>query len=132
MKTNILAIVLCMLFGISGILFAGGVSETIDSNGTWAGGTAGFPAVKGSQVNISINPLTSPVMTITLQKKLPGDSAWGEHIVDTWDLTADSTDLEYVIPNGGTEPEDCLYRIGCDSVSDYTSGDCSCRIGGGR
>ena len=30
------------------------------------------------------------------------------------------------------EPEGCYYRIGCNAASDYASGNCTCRLGGGR
>jgi len=136
MKIKTLFITVILLFFGYVYTFSGdfyqGISGTVDSNGTWVGGSNEFKAEKGSQTNISINPDTSPVMTITLQRKLEGDSAWGEHVVDEWTLTATSPDMEYVVPSGGTEPEDCYYRIGCDVLADYTSGNCTCRLGGGR
>lgn len=131
MKSKCRILVLCaMILGWLYLpVFAGGINKPIDSNGTW---TDAFTAEKGSRTNVSINPETSPVMTITLQRKLPGDAAWGEHVVKAWDLTAASVDQEYTIPNGGVEPERCEYKIGCDVVGDYTSGNCTVRLGGGR
>jgi len=107
--------------------FAGRVIKVIDGNGTW---TDPWYAEKGSRINVSIedyNATTS--MTITLQRRLPGDTSWGRD-VKTWDVTGSSADVEET--TAYPEPEGCYYRIGCNAASDYASGNCTCRIGGGR
>jgi len=114
---------LLLLAGSFGTGLAEYVTETIDSNGTW---TESIMCPKGDSVNISINPDTSPVMTITLQCKMPGETTWGDHNTDTWILTAASTDQEYITEPA---PEYVHYRIGCDAVADYTSGNCTVRLG---
>ena len=107
---------------LPGIGVAEHVSETIDSNGTW---TDPIACPKGDSITVSINPDTSPIMTITLQWKLPGETTWG-HDVDTWDLTATSPDQEHIT---NLAAEYVSYRIGCDSAADYTSGNCTARLG---
>ena len=107
--------------------FAGRVIKVIDSNGTW---TDPWYVEKGSRINVSIGDYNATTdMTITLQRKLPGDSDWNRD-VETWDVTGSSADVENI--TAYPEPEGCYYRIGCDAASDYTSGNCTCRIGGGR
>ena len=106
--------------------FAGRVIEVIDGNGTW---TDPWYVEKGTRINVSIGDYNATTdMTLILQRKLPGDSNWRD--VKDWDVTGSSEDKEYI--TAYPEPEGCYYRIGCDAVSDYTSGNCTCRIGGGR
>ena len=106
--------------------FAGRVIEVIDSNGTW---TDPWYVEKGTRINVSIGDYNATTdMTLILQRKLPGDSNWRD--VKDWDVTGSSEDKEYI--TAYPEPEGCWYRIGCNAASDYTSGNCTCRIGGGR
>ncbi len=106
--------------------FAGRVIEVIDGNGTW---TDPWYVEKGTRINVSIGDYNATTdMTLILQRKLPGDSNWRD--VKNWDVTGSSEDKEYI--TAYPEPEGCYYRIGCDAASDYTSGNCTCRIGGGR
>ena len=114
-------------FFFSGPVFAGGVSSVIDGSGTW---TNIWYVEKGARLNVSIGNCSSDAdLTITLQRRLPGDSNWGRD-VDSWNMTGTSEDKEYITAH--PEPEGCWYRIGCDEADDYTSGSCTCRIGGGR
>jgi len=106
--------------------FAGRVIEVIDGNGTW---TDPWYVEKGTRINVSIGDYNATTdMTLILQRKLPGDSNWRD--VKDWDVTGSSEDKEYI--TAYPEPEGCWYRIGCNAASDYTSGNCTCRIGGGR
>lgn len=125
MKKRMLALLVTILcwVGLSGLGMAEYVTKTIDSNGTW---TDAIMCPKGDSVTISINPETSPIMTITLQWKLPGETTWGDHNVDTWVLTATSTDQEYITEPA---PEYLHYRLGCDAAADYDSGNCTGRLG---
>ena len=107
-------------------VFAGRVIEVIDGNGTW---TDPWYVEKGTRINVSIGDYNATTdMTLILQRKLPGDSNWRD--VKDWDVTGSSEDKEYI--TAYPEPEGCWYRIGCNAASDYTSGNCTCRIGGGR
>ena len=125
MRTLKLLVVLFVLTLWSSPALASSVSKDVVGSGNW---TEALSVEKGSSVNVSIgsyNATTS--LTITLQRKLPGDSAWGRD-VDTWAITGSSADKEYI-----TKPEvenDTLYRIGCETT--YTSGNCTVRLGGGR
>lgn len=82
----------------------------------------------GSHVNVSIKPISSPIMTIVLQRQFldmeEGSSAWRD--VDSWDVTAASDDKEFITSNA--EPETVKYRLGCETGS-YTSGSLGVRLG---
>jgi len=121
---------LILLSIIAAVVFSSGAfaeykSETIDGNDTWAGPIA---IQIGCGAHISIKPDTSPVMVIELQCKLKGDSSWGR-MIERWTLSASSSDIECITK---VEQEDGVqYRIGC-KTGDYTSGNCTARIGTGR
>lgn len=108
-------------------VFAGSyVTETIVGSGNW---TDSLSVQKGSTVNVSIGSYNSTTaMTITLQRKLPGDSSFGRDMHE-WDVIGSSDAIECVTK---PETEDIVfYRLGCDT-GDYTSGNCTVRLGGGR
>lgn len=123
-----LLIVLIWLFLCSGIALADSVyykTKVIDGNDTW---TEAVTVLEGGGLNASIDPDTSPVMTIHLQCKYPGESSWN-HDVEHWDLTAASADV--VVTLNQVEPEKIQYRMG-SKAGGYTSGNCTVRIGTGR
>jgi len=127
MKKIICLLLTSFTIFFTGSVFASGISKVIDGSNTW---TSLWYAEKGSRINVSIGDCSGDAdMTITLQRRLPGDSSWGRD-VDSWDITGTSKDKEYI--TAYPEPEGCWYRIGCDEAGDYTSGSCTCRIGGGR
>ena len=115
--------ILLVLFFWCATAFASSVTKVIVGSGNW---TEPLSSEKGARVNVSIADVTGP-MTITLQRKFSGETGWRD--VDTWDVTGSSPDYEYI-----TKPEaenGVFYRIGCDT-GDYTSGNCTVRLGGGR
>jgi hypothetical protein len=108
------------------LAFAGGYSKVIDGNGTW---TDELYVEKGGYLNLSIGSYNATTdMRITLKRRLPGDSNCDRDI-DYWDVTGDSEDKEYTTCSPA--PEDCYFRLGCDNATadDYTSGNCTVRIG---
>jgi len=127
MKKSVMTIVCIVAFCwtcFSGFAIAEYVTATIDGNGTW---TDEIMVPKGERLNISIGDYNATTdMTVTLQRKLPGDSDWGRD-VETWDVTGSSADVENI--TAYPEPEYCWYRIGCDAAADYTSGSADVRLG---
>ena len=129
MKKRMLALfvtVLCWAC-LSGVGVAEYVPKTIDSNGTW---TDEIMVPKGDNLSVSIDP--NGVMTLTLQKWLPGDAVSGgthvfERNAETWDIIASDEDKEYITAH--PEPEYCYYRLGCNATADYGSGDAAVRLG---
>jgi len=118
--------ILLVLFFWCATAFASSVTKVIVGSGNW---TEPLSSEKGARISVSIGDYNATTdMTITLQRLLPGETSWG-HDVDTWDVTGSSPDYEYI-----TKPEaenGVFYRIGCDT-GDYTSGNCTVRLGGGR
>lgn len=103
------------------------VTKTIDSNGTW---TDEVMVPKGGVLNVSIDP--NGVMTLTLQRWLPGDAKAGSvhtysRNAETWTIAASDEDKEYITAH--PEPEYCYYRLGCNASSEYSSGDAAVRLG---
>ena len=109
------------------LAYASSVTKDVVGDGNW---TTALSSEKGASINVSIGSINATTdMTITLQRKLHGDSAWGRD-VETWDITGSSADIESITT---AEPENkSSYRIGCDAAGDYTSGNCTVRLGGGR
>lgn len=128
MKKFYLIAIVILAFVFSGVAFASGIyvkTKVIGAQNTW---TDPIPVQIGCGANISIDPDTSPVMVIELQRKFRSDSSWGRK-VERWALTAASLDIECISKN---EQEDGVqYRIGC-KTGDYTSGNCTVRVGTGR
>lgn len=123
-----LLIVLATIFLFCGGAFADSVyykTKIIDGNDTWTGAVT---VLEGGGLNASIDPDTSPVMTIYLQCKYPGEASWS-HDVEHWNLTAASTDV--IVTLNQIEPEKIQYRMG-SKAGGYTSGNCTVRIGTGR
>ena len=124
MKNRIIVALIVLVW--CAIAFASSTSKVISGGNSWSDPIS---TERGARLNVSIgsyNATTS--MTITLQRKLPGDTSWGRE-VDKWAVTGTSSPLEYI-----TQPEvenGVFYRIGCAS-GDYTSGYCTVRLGGGR
>lgn len=103
------------------------VTKTIDSNGTW---TDEIMVPKGDSLNISIDP--NGVMTLTLQRWLPGDTKTGavftfDRNVETWTIAASDEDIECILDKN--EAEYAYYRLGCNATADHTSGDALVRLG---
>ena len=123
-KTTVL--ILIALLSAS-VVMASSVTKDVVGDGNW---TDPLSVEKGASVNVSISDFNATTdMTITLQRKLPGDSDWGRY-VESWDVTGSTAGVEAI-----TEPEAehaVQYRLGCDAAGDYSSGNCTCRLGGGR
>jgi hypothetical protein len=124
-KILLCVLLLVVVVALSSSVFAEYKSETIDGNDTW---TDPIAVQIGCGAHVSIKPDTSPIMVVELQCKLRGDSSWGR-MIERWTLTAASSDIECITK---VEQEDGVqYRIGC-KTGDYTSGNCTARIGTGR
>jgi hypothetical protein len=121
MKRLLLTVSLLLLFCAS--VFAGEVYETavISANATW---TDALYIRPGRSVDVSIYNMNSLVATIKLFKKFHEETTW-DHEVDSWDITAASEDEENITKAGAGG---AWYRIGC-AAGDYTSGNCTVRIG---
>ncbi|MBE9581187.1 MAG: hypothetical protein IMF18_06170 [Proteobacteria bacterium] len=117
----LLTVSLLLLFCTSA--FAGEVYETavISANATW---TDALYVGPGRSLDVSIYKLNSPVATIKLFKKFDEETTW-DHEVDSWDAATLSVDEENITRAGAGG---AWYRIGC-AAGDYTSGNCTVRIG---
>jgi len=128
MRKLCLIVLAILTFVIGGIALADDVyykTKVIDAQNTW---TDPVTVLEGGGLNASIDPDTSPIMTIYLQCKYPGETSF-DHDVEHWDLTAASTDVTVTLNQ--IEPEKIQYRIG-SKTGGYTSGNCTVRIGTGR
>ncbi len=77
----------------------------------------------GTTPDISIRP--NGTMTVKLYRKFTeSGAAWGE--VYSWDVTAASTDYEYIMDK--PVPEDTYLKMGCPS-GNFTTGSTYLRIG---
>jgi len=115
---------LILVLFLCSIVFASEVTKDVVGSGNW---TAALSSEKGARINVSISDAnTTTDLTITLQRKFDSDSSWGRD-VDTWDVTGSTADVESITTE---EPENGVsYRLGCE---DWTSGNCTVRLGGGR
>ena len=109
-------------FGASGPAFAASGKTPITSTFTATGASASFTPIYGRDFNVSIEPSTSFVGSVQLERQFAGESTWNQ-------LTAAGTQLYvWTAPASETasEPEvGVVYRLHCTA---WTSGTISYRI----